>query len=100
MDQTNKLFFDAAALGDLACVSSAVAKGADVNVQNGDGRSALMRSAKRGHEDVVRFIIDHDGEVNMRDANEKTAIMGPAKKGHLGIVKLLVDAGADVNAAD
>ena len=46
MDQTNKEFWDAAAAGDFAKVCAMVSKGADVNIANGDGRTALMRSAR------------------------------------------------------
>ena len=50
MDQTvNKEFFDACAAGDFAKVCATIAKGADVNMANGDGRTGLMRSAKRGY---------------------------------------------------
>ena len=78
MDQINKDFFDAAALGDLALVKESLAKGADVNYQNGDGRSALMRSSKRGHLDVVKCLLEHGALVNQRDNNQKTAIMTTA----------------------
>ena len=100
MDQTNKEFWDAAAAGDFAKVCACVSKGANVNVSNGDGRTALMRSAKRGYEDIVRFLLDNGANVRARDVNNKTALMGAAKKGHLGIVKMLVEAGSDVNSHD
>ena len=48
MDQINQEFFDAAGRGDFEKVCSMVSKGANVNIANGDGRTALMRSAKRG----------------------------------------------------
>ena len=41
MDQTNKEFWDAAAAGDFAKVCACVSKGANVNVSNGDGRTAF-----------------------------------------------------------
>ena len=59
-----------------------------------------MRSAKRGYEDIVRFLLDNGANVRARDVNNKTALMGAAKKGHLGIVKMLVEAGSDVNSHD
>ena len=80
MDQTNREFFDAAANGDFAKVCAAVSKGANVNIASGDGRTALMRSAKRGYEDIVRFLIDNGADTRARDKNNKTALMGPAKK--------------------
>ena len=100
MDQTNLEFFEAAASGDFAKVCAQVAKGADVNVRNGDGRSALMRSAKRGYEDIVRFLLDNGADARARDKNNKTPLMGAAKKGHVEICRMLVHAGADVNSHD
>ena len=88
MDQTNQEFFDAAANGDFAKVCAQVAKGADVNVANGDGRTALMRSAKRGHEEIVRYLLDNGADTRARDKNNKTALMGAAKKGHLEICRI------------
>ena len=47
MDQTEiKAFWDACANGDFTTVCAEVKKGVDVNVQNGDGRTALMRAAR------------------------------------------------------
>ena len=67
MDQTNQEFFDAAARGDFAKVCAMVSKGANVNIQNGDGRTALMRSAKRGYEDIVRFLLDNGADPRARE---------------------------------
>ena len=100
MDQTNQLFWEAAASGDFQKVVAALNQGADVNVRNAEARTALMRTAKRGHEKIVRYLIDHGADVNAKDNNGKTALMGAAKKGHFEIVKMLVDAGADVNVQD
>ena len=48
MDQKfNKAFWDACANGDFATVCAEIKKGADINYQNGDGRTGLMRAAKR-----------------------------------------------------
>ena len=48
MDQNfNKVFWDACANGDFPMVCSQIKAGADVNYQNGDGRTALMRASKR-----------------------------------------------------
>ena len=45
MDQKfNKAFWDACANGDFATVCAEIKKGADINYQNGDGRTGLMLS--------------------------------------------------------
>ena len=50
--ELNQVLMDAAVQGDLGTVLKAVEDGADVNYANGDGRSVLMRCAKRGRSEV------------------------------------------------
>ena len=58
MDQNfNKVFWDACANGDFPMVCSQIKAGADVNYQNGDGRTALMRASKRDRKDVVQVLL-------------------------------------------
>ena len=90
MDQTITLeLFNACASGDYAKVCACIAKGGDVNYANNDGRTGLMRSAKRGYDDIVTTLLDNGANVRARDKNNKTALMGAAKKGHLSICKAL-----------
>ena len=100
MDQTNLDFFEAAASGDFAKLCAQVSKGANVNIANGDGRTALMRSAKRGYTEIVRFLLDNGADTRARDKNNKTALMGAAKKGHTDICRMLIHAGANIDAHD
>lgn len=88
MDQNfNKVFWDAAANGDFPMVCSQIRTGADVNYANGEGRTALMRSAKRDRKDVVQVLLDNGAEVNATDNKGKTALMAAAKKGNKTICK-------------
>lgn len=101
MDQGfNQVFWDACASGDFAAVCAEIKKGCDINYQNGDGRTGLMRAAKRDYKDIVRVLLDNGADVNLVDNKGKTAIMGAAKKGNRTILKKLIEAGADVNAKD
>ena len=95
MDQKfNKAFWDACANGDFATVCAEIKKGADINYQNGDGRTALMRAAKRDYKDIVRVLLDNGADVNVEDNKGKTAIMGAAKKGNKTICKKLIEVSA------
>lgn len=72
MDQNfNKVFWDACAQGDFAMAAAQIKAGADVNYQNGDGRTALMRASKRDNKDVVQLLIDHGADVNAVDNKGK-----------------------------
>lgn len=93
MDQNfNKVFWDACANGDFPMVCSQIKAGADVNYQNGDGRTALMRASKRDRKDVVQVLLDNGADVNISDNKGKTALMTAAKKGNKTILKALIDA--------
>lgn len=81
MDQSfNKAFWDACANGDFTTVCTEIKKGANINYQNGDGRTGLMRAAKRDYKDIVRVLLDNGADVNLEDNKGRTAIMGAAKK--------------------
>lgn len=81
MDQKfNKVFWDACANGDFAMAVGQIRTGADVNYANGDGRTALMRAAKRDRKDIVQLLIDNGADVNAADKYGKTALMGAAKR--------------------
>ena len=59
MDQGfNQVFWDACASGDFAAVCAEIKKGCDINYQNGDGRTGLMRAAKRDYKDIVRVLLE------------------------------------------
>lgn len=89
MDQNfNKVFWDACANGEFAMAASQIKAGADVNYQNGDGRTALMRASKRDRKDVVQLLIDNGADVNLVDNKGKTALMAAAKKEIKQFVKL------------
>ena len=48
-------------------------KGADVNIQNNNGLTALMAAAKNGHVDYIKKLIDAGADLEKRDDNGWTA---------------------------
>ena len=100
MDSEMKLMWNCGTNGDVTTLVAQMKKGLDINYQNEEGRTILMRAAKRDHKDVVRILVDNGADVNKRDLNGKTALMGAAKKGNKTIVKKLMEAGADLNIQD
>ena len=60
-------FINAAGKGDLNTVQSLVDK-VNINSKNGNGHTALYKSAEKGHLDVVRFLVARlDVDVNLAD---------------------------------
>jgi ankyrin repeat protein len=64
--------------------------------------SALNAASTRGHERIVRVLLDAGADPNIQDCAAAyfgvTPLMSASRMGHTDIVKLLLEHGADVNA--
>ncbi|MET0650587.1 MAG: ankyrin repeat domain-containing protein [Pyrinomonadaceae bacterium] len=91
--------FGAAEDGDAAVVARLLASGAsaDERVKPG-GETPLMRAAARGHETVVRVLLDAGADACARRADGFTPLILAVFFGHEGVVRLLVERGADASA--
>ncbi|MBV9928630.1 MAG: ankyrin repeat domain-containing protein [Acidobacteria bacterium] len=91
--------FAAAEEGDSALVARLLASGAwaDERAAHG-GETPLMRAAARGHEDVVRVLLEAGAEPSARRADGFTPLILAVFFGHEGVVRLLVERGADASA--
>jgi uncharacterized caspase-like protein len=100
--------FDAAQYGYTETVKTLLDKGANVNVKDGDGRTALMIAVRYGHTEIVKVLLDRRADVNAKDNDGWTALIwaiGPVVwygqgGGHIETIKMLLDRGAEVNAKD
>lgn len=86
----------AATTARLALLKLLIASGADVNVADSNGTSALMRAAYSDYAEVdrVKLLLDHGADINVHDANRDTALRIAKRKGSTKVVALLVSAGA------
>ncbi len=91
-------FFAAVSRGDIKNVESLLQQGADVNMKDAEGRTALMKACHDGDTDMAGFLIEKGAHVN--GAVLMRAISSSGKNGHraVGIIRLLLDKGADANA--
>jgi hypothetical protein len=91
--------FGAAEDGDAAAVARLLASGAsaDERVTRG-GETPLMRAAARGHEEVVRVLLDAGADACARRADGFTPLILAVFFGHEGVMRLLVERGADASA--
>ena len=63
-------------------------------------KTALMWAATRGHEAVVRLLLEKGADIDAKDGDGMTAFMEAADQEHETIVRLLLEKGADINAKD
>lgn len=73
-------------------------KGADVNLKDGDGNSALIHAAFFDFEDAVKTLLGKGANVNEANKEGVNALMMAAKRGSFSIIKVLLERGADINA--
>ena len=79
------------------CVKILIDAGADVNMKDKDGQTALMFAARVGCLTRLSLLLDTGASVNEVDKNSKTAIMVATEEGHAECVKRLVEEGARLN---
>lgn len=91
----------AAARGDLEVVKLLVERGADVNVKDKKGYTALFHAIEAMYEEVAQLLMDQPNlDPNARGLNGVTALMSYAWRDKTDAVRKLLDHGADVNAQD
>ena len=92
----NSQFIEAVENDDADKLRELLRSGADVNLQNEQGLSALVAMAMFNRVDVVDALLDAGAEVDSRDRLGRTALYWAAGGGHNDTVRLLVRRGADV----
>lgn len=67
-------------------------KGADVNCQDENGRTALSHACEAGHLDVVKLLVQYNADPDVSDAWGNSALMYAAFSGHGPVLEFLVRA--------
>ncbi len=92
----------AAALGDAARVEELLGGGAGTADRPEEcGKRALSAAAERGHERIVRLLLEAGADPNLREGPNcprGSALWAAVRHGHRAIAELLLEAGADPNA--
>ena len=83
--------------GDVARVRALIAAGADVNVPQGDGATALHWAAHRNDPETAVLLIAAGADVDAANALGATPLWLAAANGSAPIVARLLEAGADPN---
>jgi len=90
---------DAAMKGDLAAVRKAVQQGADVNIAQGDGMTALHWAADRGDSAMAELLLKAHANVSATTrAAGYTPLHLASRRANPAVVRSLLKAGADAKA--
>lgn len=84
----------AAFLGYVKVVKTLLDHGADINIKNRYGETALLQAAFRGHDEVVKLLLARGADVTPRNDKGFSALKAAKYKRYTGIVAALEKAGA------
>ena len=68
--------------------------GADINLTEADGNSALIQASFTGKTEIVKILIDAGADINYQNNNGKTALDYSKDKNYSEITEVLKQAGA------
>ncbi|MCB0353365.1 MAG: ankyrin repeat domain-containing protein [Bdellovibrionales bacterium] len=90
----------AAQAGNLEVVQALLSGGADKDLVDGIGHTALLRAADMGSVPVVKALAQAGANVNHKAPNGTTAVLMAVQNGNKELLEALLTAGADPNIAD
>ena len=99
-DSDDKTALMYASQGHNKCVNALLQAGADPNIQNKKGNTALSNASRWGYKYCVYLLLQAGSKSinpNIRDKKGNTALIYAARYGYKGCVSLLLKAGADPN---
>ena len=75
-------------------------KGANVNLQDHDGYTALHYAVKRKNLDAVSCLVHNGADINLFTSSKQTPLMMACQSHDMDAINFLVNKGADVNLQD
>jgi ankyrin repeat protein len=96
----NEQLRHAAVLGDTESVHVLLARNADADNADEEGRTPLIEAAWRGYPGIVKALVDAGARFGAKDATGKDAMAWASINGHAGVVASLISAGCPIDAAD
>ncbi len=99
-EKLRPLLVEAAIHGHRDTVAALLEGGANPDLQDPAGRTALFWAASQGLAQVVDLLLDYKADPGLKDGQGTTPLMTAAKSGFRRVVASLLAHGADVNALE
>ena len=83
--------------GDLEKVKLLIENGANIEVKDNNGDTALILASYYRRLEIVKYLVEKGANINATNDNGWTSLMYASKYGELETIKYLLENGADVN---
>lgn len=90
----------AASKGNKDCLNCLINKGANVNLANNKGLTALSEACRKGNLDCVTALLAQGAEINPQNKNIEKPLVAAFDSDKTDMVYWLLDHGADINDRD
>ncbi|XP_030851780.1 protein fem-1 homolog A-like [Strongylocentrotus purpuratus] len=84
------------AFGYLEVVEYIVNNGADIEIGNKDGLTALHKASFKGHLGIVKYFVRKGAQLDKCNKNDRTPLFCATQEGYLEVVEYIVNNGADI----
>ncbi|WP_285766332.1 ankyrin repeat domain-containing protein [Peribacillus sp. SI8-4] len=91
----NEQLLQAAEKGDTETINSLIEDGADIDLQDSKGRTAIMIAAYHNDLKTAKILIAAGADVNIQDDMKNNPFLYAGAEGYLEILRATIDAGAD-----
>ncbi len=90
---------EASLLGNFEIAKTLIEHGADINLKNNKGSTALIMAVEKEQYEIAKLLVEHKADLNVLVLDEatgqkKSALIIAAEKGNVDIAKLLIEHGA------
>lgn len=101
-DRHSNMFLFAAQIGSLPAIKAFLNYGVDINMQDSEGHTALIRASVYGAVESVDLLVTKNPDMNIstKERSPRTALMAAAWNDHAGVITSLISNGVDINYND
>jgi ankyrin repeat protein len=85
---------------NVTAVNWIINQGADINLRDSNGYTALNLAAWTGQPKIVKILLDHGANIEATDAKGRSPLLDAAYMGRLDLLKVLLENKANINSQD
>lgn len=85
----NSRFLEYVMTGDIEKAEISIEKGADINAQDSNGATALMKAVYNQDINMVKMLMKYNPDVNIQDRSKNSPFLYAGARGYLDILKLI-----------